>query len=197
MKRLAGGGGGIGRVEHACGFGRARANLQFAGAGALSPPRSATLLCAAAFSAALSAANPAASDPLVLATGKPIELDCDSQAVVVAPEAATTKGTLRVRLEAKEPLDTSSWTVADIAIAHTGSFAARHKGGCAGGCTLTVAKDGPFELWAPKRVSPGAMAPGEALSVATIDPATLKLRASTFIDKDIAALEQGECKVVP
>ena len=151
----------------------------------------------------------AAADPLTLESGKPVILVCETQSTVVAPEAASTKGALRVRLEVKDetvpdvtkpdpakPDRTGTWSVVDLAASHTASFAARLKDACAPGCPLYLAKGGVApELWAPKRAALGTLAPGEPLTVAAIDAMTLKLRASTFIDKDIAALEQGECRV--
>ena len=141
----------------------------------------------------------AAAEPLTFEPGKPIILACETQSTVVAPEAASTKGALRVRLEVRDAASadrTGTWSVVDLAVSHSASFAARLKDACASGCPLYLAKGGVSpELWAPKRAALGTLAPGEPLTVAAIDPATLKLRASTFIDKEIAALEQGECKV--
>ena len=134
------------------------------------------------------------AEPIVLTVGKPVDLACETQSVVVAPEAATTKGTVRVRLEAKDGAS-GIWSVLDLAAAHTASFAARHKDGCGAGCALAITAGKPLELWAPKRAAPGSLPGGAALTLATIDLTTLKLRASTFLDQDIAALEQGECKV--
>ena len=139
---------------------------------------------------------PANADQLALAIGKPVDLSCETQSVVVAPEAATTKGSVRVRLEAKDGAS-GSWSVLDLAAAHTASFAARHKDVCGAGCAISITPGKPLELWAPQRAAPGTLPGGTALTLATIDLSTLKLRASTFLDKDIAALEQGECKVVP
>ena len=42
------------------------------------------------------------AEPLLLETGKPLLLACTTHAVVVAPEAASTNGTFRITLEAKE-----------------------------------------------------------------------------------------------
>jgi hypothetical protein len=138
----------------------------------------------------------ALADPLVLAAGKPVDMSCDTQSVVVAPDAATSKGTFRIRLEAKDSAS-GLWSLIDMAQAHTSSFVARQKDTCAQGCLLAITAEKPFELWAPKRAAPGSLLATEPLTVATLDPVTLKLRASTFLDKDVAALEQGECKVVP
>lgn len=135
---------------------------------------------------------------LSLDAGKPVVLSCETQAVVVAPEAATTKGTIQVRLTAVAGASVGgTWATGDVAPQHTGSFAGRHKASCSIGCEFALVKGTSFELWAPKKAAPAAMGAGEALTVAVIDGETLKLRASTFIDKEIAALEQGMCTVQP
>ncbi len=135
---------------------------------------------------------------LSLDAGKPVLLSCETQSVVVAPEAATTKGTIQVRLTAATGTSVGgTWASGDVASQHTASFARRHKAVCETGCEFAVVKGTSFELWAPKKAAPAAMGPGEALTVAVIDGETLKLKASTFIDKEIAALEQGTCTVVP
>lgn len=135
---------------------------------------------------------------LALDAGKPVVLSCETQSVVVAPEAATTKGTIRVQLTpVTAPSPGGTWATAEAAAQHTASFAGRHKAACAGGCEFAVVKGTSFELWAPKKAAPGSLGAGEALTVAVIDGETMKLRASTFIDKEIAALEHGTCSVVP
>ena len=143
-------------------------------------------------------AVPIAAAGLSLDAGKSIVLSCETQSVVVAPEAATTKGTIQVRLTAAAGISVGgTWATAEVASQHTASFAGRHKAVCANGCEFAVVKGTSFELWAPKKAAPAAMGAGEALTVAVIDGETLKLRASTFIDKEIAALEQGTCSLVP
>lgn len=135
---------------------------------------------------------------LSLEAGKPVVLLCETQSVVVAPEAATTKGTIQVRLTAVAGATTSgTWAAGEVATQHTASFAGRHKTVCADGCEFALVKGTSFELWAPKKAALGSLGAGEALTVAVIDGETLKLKASTFIDKEIAALEQGTCTVVP
>jgi hypothetical protein len=138
-------------------------------------------------------AQAAAAEPLQLEAGRPVLLACTTHAVVVAPEAASTNGTFRIKLEAKD--QASSWSVADVSAAHTGSLAARYKDACPSGCPLLVTQGKPLELWAPLRVAPASMPAGQPLTLTTLKPETLKLSASTFIDNAIAALEQGECKV--
>lgn len=154
---------------------------------------------AAVIAGALALCGPVHATPLTIEANKPLELTCDTQSVVVAPEAATTKGRIRLRLEAK-PAEQGSgligtWSVLDQAAEHTASFASHHKAACAVACELELTKATAFQLWAPKRAAPGTLATGSELTVAVIDTQTLKLRASTFIDKDIAALEQGDCRV--
>ena len=135
---------------------------------------------------------------LSLDANKPVVLSCETQSVVVAPEAATTKGTIQVRLSAVAGARVGgTWASGEVAAQHSASFARRHKAVCDGGCEFAVVKGTSFELWAPKKAAPGTLGAGEALTVAVIDGETLKLKASTFIDKEIAALEQGTCSVVP
>ena len=143
------------------------------------------------------ASTPAGADPLKLEPGKPLTIACETQSVVVAPEAATSKGTLRLRLDPKEPGTASVWTILDHDAAHSSSFAARHREGCAIGCPLENVTAPKVELWAPKKSLPAAQTATEPLTIATLDIATLQLRASTFLANDIAALEQGTCAVVP
>ena len=140
------------------------------------------------------------ADPLTLETGKPIILACTTHAVVVAPEAASTNGTFRITLTTRDQTGadhTGTWSVADVTAAHTGSLAARFKEVCAPGCPLNASDGKPIELWAPSRAALGSLPAGTTLTVAALKPDTLKLSASTFIDKDVAALEQGECKRAP
>ena len=147
----------------------------------------------------LIAAAPVAvlAEPLKFEPGKPLTISCETQAVVVAPEAATTKGVLRLRLDPKEPGTASVWSVLDLDAAHSSSFAARHREGCATGCPLENVTGPKVELWAPKKALPAAQPATESLTIATLDISTLQLRASTFLANDIAALEQGTCAVVP
>lgn len=140
------------------------------------------------------------AEPLLLETGKPLLLACTTHAVVVAPEAASTNGTFRITLEAKEQsgaVGSGTWSVADVSAAHAGSLATRFKEICAAGCPLILPDGKPAELWAPVRAAVGTVPAGQALMLATVKRDTSMLAASTFIDKDIAALEQGECQVAP
>ncbi|MEQ1697573.1 MAG: hypothetical protein ABL901_17200 [Hyphomicrobiaceae bacterium] len=143
-------------------------------------------------------AGPVLAAGLSLDTGKAVVLSCETQSVVVAPEAATTKGTIQVRLTAVAGATSGgTWATAEVATQHSASFAGRHRALCVDGCEFALVKGTSFELWAPKKAAPGSLGAGVALTVAVIDGATMKLRASTFIDKEIAALEHGTCSVVP
>ena len=118
---------------------------------------------------------------------------CETHAVVVAPEAASSKGTFKLRTT-PESGEAGVWVSSDLQEAHKGSFLARHPG-CATGCGYSVTANATrFELWAPKKIAPSAMPKGEPMTVATLDLTTGRLRASSFIDNAIAALEQGTCK---
>lgn len=140
------------------------------------------------------------AESLVLEMGKTVLLACTTHAVVVAPEAASTNGTFRITLSAKDQTGadrTGTWSVADVTVAHTGSLAARFKDLCAAGCPLNAPTGKPLELWAPVRAGLGSQPAGSALTLAALKPDTMKFSASTFIDKEVAALEQGECTVAP
>jgi hypothetical protein len=159
-----------------------------------------TLALAAVLAATGLLTAAATAAPLAFELGKPLTLACQTHSTVVAPTAASTIGKLRLRLEAKDTNGsdrTGSWSVIDHDTAHTASLAARLKDGCATSCILHLGNAAAPELWAPKRAALGAVGVGEPLTVAVIDPLTLKLRASTFIDKEIAALEQGDCTLEP
>ncbi len=117
---------------------------------------------------------------------------CQTQSVVVAPEAASSKGAFRMTTTLSDTLDSGSFSIADPDASHTASFAARHL--CRASCELLVAKYPALELWLPSKQAPTAMPTGQPLTVAVLDTATGKLRASTIIDNAIAALEQGTCE---
>jgi hypothetical protein len=146
-----------------------------------------------------------ALDALAMVAGTPLELSCDTKSVVVAPEAKTTTGTVRLRLELKASSTgdgslTGAWAIIETTPAHTASFAAQQAIACKDGCPLTAtAPAGPdkpmrIELWAPRRAAIDGISPNVPLTVAALDTGARTLRVSTFLDKQIAALEQGECK---
>lgn len=149
--------------------------------------------------AAVPLVSPAHADPLKLAPGAPVMLACQTQSAVLIPEAASSTGELHLKLEAASAGSDAgakgTWSVAGLAASHTASFATRDLERCKPGCDLIATEGRKIELWSPKRAAPGALPAGEPLTVITIDPATLKLTASTVISNAIAALEKGDCKV--
>jgi hypothetical protein len=134
----------------------------------------------------------------------PTTLICETQATEVAPDARVSSGRFVVTLAAADgntstatPPDgaTGRWTPSDIAGGHDASLAARHRENCKAGCPVHGGIDGkPLELWAPRRAALDTAPAGERLTVAVVELASGKFRASTFIDRQIAALEQGTCK---
>jgi hypothetical protein len=139
----------------------------------------------------------AAADPLQLETGKPVEITCETQSVVVAGEARVSKGTMRLRLAAAEQTggaQAGTWSVIAVDDGHAASFAHLHRQACAAGCPIQTGPRSQPMLWAPRMALPEAMDGDAALTVAAIDPEKLTLKASTFRAKDLAALEQGECR---
>lgn len=115
------------------------------------------------------------------------------------PAAAGSHGEVSLKLERKADgaPGGSVWSVTDVAADHKTSFAVRDKTRCAQGCELIVPATGRLELWSPKKAGAGSLPEGEALTVMAIDPATLKLNATTVLGKEIAAFEQGTCKAGP
>ena len=153
----------------------------------------------AAVVAPIVALEGARAEPLKVVPGPPVMLACQTQSAVLIPEAASTSGEVRLKLEAasagSEAGAKGTWSVAALAANHTASFAARDLERCKSGCDLIAAAGRRIELWSPRRVSPASMPAGEPLTVIAIDTATLKLTASTTISNAIAALEKGDCKV--
>lgn len=156
---------------------------------------------AAAFALVLLATRPAiGAEALTFQPGGRIDITCQTQSVALAPTAASTSGTLRLRLDfaATAGDRIGTWTILEAASTHTASLAARHRGMCAGGCELALAAVTTpwpdFQLWAPKRAAPGSVGADEPLTVAILDARTLAFSASTFLAKEIAGLEKGSCK---
>ena len=139
------------------------------------------------------------AEPLKLFPGTPVTLACETQSVVLIPEAASSKGEVRLKLDAAAAGSYAgargTWSVTGLDASQTASFAALDRERCKNGCDLIAAEGRKIELWSPKRTAPGTLLAGEPLTVAVIDPETLKLSASTVIGNAIAALEKGECKV--
>lgn len=121
---------------------------------------------------------------------------CETQSTVVAPEAASSSGKIKLQTPAA-PSANAVWRVVEGDQAHMASFVRLYTA-CAAGCEAQMNASKPvFELWAPKKGPPSAMPAGVPLSVATLDPATGQIRVSTFVDNAIAALEQGTCQKAP
>jgi hypothetical protein len=157
--------------------------------------RGAVLVAGAALLAA-TAADHALADPLKLEPGKPVEISCETQSVVVAGEAKVSRGMLRLKLEASPAsggMQTGTWSVVSVDAGHAASLAMVHKEACGGGCPIQTGPNAQPTLWAPRIAMPDAMDGDAALTVTAIDPVKLTLKASTFRSKDLAALEQGDC----
>lgn len=146
---------------------------------------------------ALALVPPAVAEPLKLEPGKPVEIVCTTQSVVVAGEAKVSRGALRLRLVgAAEPggMQAGTWSVVSVDAAHAASLAAVHKDTCAQGCPIQLGLKSQPMLWSPRIIMPDAIEGDAPLTVTAIETDTLRLRASTFRSKDLAALEQGDCK---
>jgi hypothetical protein len=147
-------------------------------------------------------ASPSRADGIVLAVGTSIELTCETKAVAVVPEAKTTAGTLKLKIEAKDATDkglSGTWLILDVAPQHSASFAVVQARSCREGCPLLMSPEATTraELWAPRRAALDGISPNLPLTVAALDLTTKTLRVSTFLDKQIASLEQGECQLSP
>jgi hypothetical protein len=142
---------------------------------------------------------PSASPPAIqLVAGAPVEIACETKAVVVAEGAPNaTKGALSLRLEltGEAPQATGKWSVVNVDPVHRGSLAAVNRKVCAAGCPLTLGPNGDIQLWAPAAKSIQALAEGEVLLLAVVR-ADEALRASTFKGQAIEALEEGHCRKV-
>ena len=139
-----------------------------------------------------------AADPLAVAPGRPIEIACETEAIhLEADKFKATKGRVRLRLEAgpAEAAGGAKWSVVAVEDSHAASFATQHRTACAGGCPLVTAPGAEPQLWAPRRAAPEQLGPDEMLTIATVKPDGLVLRASTFRAKELAALERGPCTV--
>lgn len=138
---------------------------------------------------------------LRLQVAKPVQIDCQTKSVVVADNAAdATNGTLKLTLLLKDETGTpatGAWRIADVGPLHRGSLGTHEAKTCAQACPLRVAGDGNLELWSPAPKGVDQLAAGERLLLAVIKADTLALRATTFSGKDIEALEEGLCRIVP
>lgn len=167
--------------------------------------KSAQIKCASLVALSLAAltAGPAlAAEPLLkFEPGARVILACDTQAVSVAPAAASSSGTIRIALtfvDEAASRRTGSWTILDVQADHTASLAARQRTACASGCEIEFAplktQWPDFVLWAPKPADPVALAANELLSVLALTSTTLAFSASTFLGTGITGLEKGTCR---
>jgi hypothetical protein len=143
---------------------------------------------------------PAATiEPLALEVGKSFEIVCTTKAVNVAEEAKVSEGALRLKLESKSATgsDSGSWSVVSVDATHPASFAFIQRESCATGCPLDLATERGPTLWGPVKTMPDKLEGGKSLSLAAIDAKTWQIRISTYRDRQIASLEQGECKKAP
>lgn len=151
---------------------------------------------------AVTASMVALAEPLKLEGSKPLVVECDTKSVVVATDAAkATSGAIRLKLElalatAEKP-KTGTWTIVSVDDTHKGAFAVAQRETCAKGCPFTVAANGEPQLWAPEAKTLDKLGESDSLLIAVIKTDSLALRASTFRGKDIEALEEGQCRMVP
>lgn len=143
----------------------------------------------------------ATGDGLRLEVNRPIEITCETKAVVVMPDGANaTAGTMRISMRLKDDTarpKTGEWRIVQADPRHVGSLAVGGVQTCRDACTLTIAQDDQIQLWAPAPKSLDQLADGEKLVLAILKTANLDLRATSFVGKEIEALEEGFCKVAP
>lgn len=155
-------------------------------------------------SSSVSAQEPSKQELLRLSVNQTIEISCETKSVAVAPEAKTSAGTLRIKLEPKEASSSSimgTWFILEASPQHAASFAQLQATPCKDGCPLhalipTASTDKTsVELWAPQRATLDGVPAATLLTVAALDLKAMTLRVSSFLDKQIAVLEQGDCRV--
>ncbi len=155
-------------------------------------------------SASARAQEQAKPELLALTVNQPVEITCETKSVAVAPEAKTSAGTLRLKLEPKDASSTSlagSWIILESATPHTASFAQLQATACKDGCPLYAlipasnTDKSSVELWAPQRATLDGVPATTLLTVAALNLKAMTLRVSSFLDKQIAVLEQGDCRV--
>lgn len=149
--------------------------------------------------AATASPPPSAAPAFKLEPGASLEIACDTRAVSVADEAKATTGRIRLKLEAPaagaDAAASGRWTVLDVPASHAASFALQHRDTCAGThCPLDIGAPPAISLWAPAKVMPEKLQPGQFMSLIALDLDKRSLRASSFRDNAIAALEQGDCE---
>ena len=140
------------------------------------------------------AGTPAA--PLRLDPGATLEIACQTQAVLVATDAANaTSGTIHLRLErTADAGQDGRWKPLGDTGSHAASLVTLQAKTCASGCPLMIGNTGDLQLWAPAPKSIDKLAPDELLLLAVLKSETWQLKASTFRGPSIEALESGSCK---
>jgi hypothetical protein len=150
--------------------------------------------------------QPSQQERLKLVINQPVEITCETKSVAVAPEAKTSAGMVRVKLEPKEASSTSitgTWAIQESSPQHGASFAQLQAAPCKDGCPLHAlipaasTDKSSVELWAPQRATLDGVPATTLLTVAAIDLKAMTVRISSFLDKQIAVLEQGDCKLTP
>ena len=110
------------------------------------------------------------------------------------PDKAPSPAAASASPTASSPL-TGRWTVLDVPAAHAASFALMHRETCAAApCPLDIGAPPAVNLWAPSKTMPDKLAAGVSMTLVAVDLDRRTLRASSFRDNAIAALEQGDCE---
>ncbi len=153
---------------------------------------------AAIYSATAVIAVPAlAAEPLDLTN--PVSLTCETSAVILDAEpfkASQGNVSIEVKLDdTAAPDGLGRWKVTSNGEKHASSFGATAPKSCNPDCPLTQGKDGTIQLWSPKPMALTQISDGETLVLISINKTSLELKASSFRDKQLAALERGECKL--
>lgn len=151
----------------------------------------------AAGSASADAGDAAAQSGLALEPGKPVEILCETKAVLVATDKANaSNGSIRLKLERKGEADSAgTWSPMSRDGQHAASLAAMQEKTCASGCPLSLAGDGTVQLWAPAPKSLDKLGADELLLLAVVKSGAMELKASTFRGQQIEALESGTCRL--
>jgi hypothetical protein len=154
---------------------------------------------------AAKAQEPSKQEAVKLVINQPVEISCDTKSVAVAPEAKTSAGRVRLKLEPKEASATSitgTWSIQESSPQHAASFAQLQADPCKDGCPLHAlipaasTDKTSVELWAPQRATLDGVPATTLLTVAALDMKAMTVRISSFLDKQIAVLEQGDCRVM-
>ncbi|MCH9807820.1 MAG: hypothetical protein K0U74_08820 [Alphaproteobacteria bacterium] len=147
--------------------------------------------------ALLASSSLLAADTLDLT--KPAPLTCETSAVILdANPFKASQGTILIEMrldDPKAPKGGGRWKIASSSSDHDSSFAVTTPETCKPDCPLTQGKDGAIQLWSPKPMALTQIDDETTLVLVSIDPKTLELKASSFRNKQLAALERGECKL--